>query len=275
MTYEYPRYKLHRDPLSLVLCQLRFSAIRKMPELVPDIQDRLRRKGFPNDASSEVQSLVISQGPQGTEAEPRTVRRDEFRSKDQRWSLVIASDMLALVTTAYDRYHGFNERLRLVLEEVDAVAELSLTQVHRLGIRYVDVIDPGDGETYRDYLREPFHGVQSDVYVDGHQAVQSQTVGRTRMGTLTVRVWQNNQGQVVPPDIMQGASPMPPGVEVQPNRLITLVDTDHATQGAWDYDLDSVLETADALHQGINRAWFNDIITPHALKAWGAENATE
>lgn len=272
MSYDYPRLKLTRDPLSLVLCQVRFSAIRKMPDFIPDIQDRLRRKGFPNDASGNGQNLVITQGPDGMQTEAKAVRRDEFRTKDERWAISIGPDALSLVTTAYDRYRGFHEKLLLCLQEVDAVAELSLCQVNRVGIRYIDVIDPEEGETFRDYLKKPLHGLQSDVYLDDGQVIQSQTIGRTKMGTMSVRIWQNNQGQVIPPDILLG-KPMPLSISVGPGKLITLVDTDHFVQGAWDFDHPSVLETADELHQGINRAWFNDVITPHARTAWGATDA--
>lgn len=272
MSYDYPRYKLTRDPLSLVLCQLRFSAIHKMPDFIPDIQDRLRRKGFPDDASGTGQTLLIKKGPDGVETDAKPVRHDEFRSKDGHWAVVIEPSSIALVTTAYDRYRGFAEALRLILQEVDEVAELNLGQVHRLGIRYIDVIDPGEGETYRDYLKQPLHGLQSDVFVDDGQVIQSQTIGRTALGTLSVRVWQNNQGQVIPPDIHQ-RKPMPMSVTVDNGKLITLVDTDHAVEGAWDYDLENVLETADELHKVVNRVWFNDTITDHALAVWGAEDA--
>jgi uncharacterized protein (TIGR04255 family) len=270
--YDYPHVKLTHDPLSLVLCQVSFSAIRKMPTFIPEIQDRLRRKGFPNDASGTGQNLVLTQSPEGVKTEALPMRRDEFRSKDERWAVVIAADGLALLTTAYDRYSGFHEHLLLALQEVDAVAELRLGQINRLGIRYIDVIEPAPGETHRDYLQATLHGLQSDVFIGDGPVIQSQTFGRTLLGTLAVRVWQNNTAQVIPPDILLG-KPMPMNFSVPAGKLITLIDTDHAIQGAWDYDLPKVLATMDALHEGINRAWFRDIITPHALTTWGADHA--
>lgn len=272
MSYEYPRLKLTRDPLSLVLCQIRFSAIRKMPDFIPEIQNRLRRKGFPNDASGQGQAFVITQGSEGAKADAKALRRDEFRSKDECWAVVIAPESLALVTSAYDRYHGFHEQLLMILQEVDAVAELHLSQIHRLGIRYIDVINPQEGETFRDYLKEPLHGLQTDVFLDNAQVIQSQTIGRTRMGTFSIRIWQNDQGHLVPPDLLQG-KPMPMRMNVGHGRLITLVDSDHFVEGAWDYNVSNVLSTLDGLHQGMNRVWFNDVIKPHALHVWGATNA--
>jgi len=272
MSYDYPRLKLTQDPLSLVLCQVKFSAIRKMPDLIPEIQDRLRRKGFPIDASGRGQTLVVTQGPEGMQTNAQPVNHDEFRSKDEHWSINVSNDALCLVTTAYDRYKDFSERLQLCLEEVDSVAELSLCQVHRIGVRYIDVIMPGKDESFRNYLQAPLHGLQTDVYLDGNQVVQSQTIGKTKMGTLSVRVWQNNQGEVIPPDLLQG-KPMKMSINAEHGKLITLVDTDHFVQGTWDFDKSTVLDTADVLHKGANRAWFNNIITSHARDKWGATDA--
>jgi uncharacterized protein (TIGR04255 family) len=273
MRYEYPRLALTRDPLSLVLCQVRFSPIRKMPQYVPEIQDRLRHHGFPNDASSPGQTLIYRQTPDGSMgAAVETVGREEFRTKDERWAVVIEPNSLALVTTAYDRYEGFCERFKMLLEEVDRVAELRLGQIHRVGIRYVDVINPREGETFRDYLQVPLHGLQSDVILGNSQVVQSHSIGRTQVGMLAVRIWQNNQGHVIPPDIVL-SKPMTMRFHPTVGSLLTLVDTDHFLERAWDYDLTNVMDTMDSLHQGAHRAWFNDIITPRAREAWGACDA--
>ena len=62
MNYNYTHYKLHKDPLSLVLCQIRFSKVRRMPEFIPQIHDLLRKEGFPEDVSATVQQVVITPG---------------------------------------------------------------------------------------------------------------------------------------------------------------------------------------------------------------------
>lgn len=274
MRYDYPRYKLSEDPLSLVVCQVRFSRIRKMRDYLPDIQDELRHNGFPNDASGIIQEVAISaDSPQS--ARTRQIYRDEFRSKDEHWAAVVGEDQVALLTTAYDRYHGFEERLRMVLEVVDEAAHLSVGQVRRLGIRFVDVIAPGEGETYRDYLQPHLHGLQSDVFETEDPLVQIQSIGQTAVGTLNVRIWQNKQGAVFPPDLLREGSAMPSRIEVEEGSVLTLVDSDHAIAGAWDFDLETVLERTDVLHEAINRAWFRHIVTEHALRVWGARDATD
>lgn len=269
MTYSYNHYKLHNDPLSLVLCQIRFSKVRRMPEFIPQIHGLLMKEGFPEDVSSTVQQVVITPGnqPQITE-----IKQDEFRSKDNQWALTISEDMLALVTTGYDRFEGFAGRLRKSLEIVDQVAEIHHGMVNRIGLRYVDVINPSPDETFRTYLQPSLHGPQSSVFTGPNNWMHLEFVGRTDIGTMIVRITQNDQGSVLPPDIMH--KPMSHKMKIEPGKLITLVDTDHFVEGSWDYDLESILNTTNELHEAINAAWFNDLVTPEALAIWGAERVS-
>ena len=266
MTYNYPHYKLHQDPLSLVLCQIKFSKVRKMPELISQIHDLLRKEGFPEDVSSTVQQVIIT--PDGI---PQIIptKQDEFRSKDNKWSLVISDDMLVLVTTAYDRFEGFADRLKRSLEIVDQIAGINQGLINRIGLRYVDVINPQPGETFRNYLQPSLHGPTSSVFTDLNNWLHLESVGRTELGTMIVRITQNDQGVVLPPDIIH--KPMSYKMKLEAGKLITLVDSDHFVEGLWDYDLDSIMNTTNELHKAINAAWFNDLVTSEALKNWGAK----
>lgn len=267
MTNNYPRYKLHQDPLSLVLCQIKFSKVRRMPELIPQIHDLLRNQGFPEDVSSTMQQVIIP--PDGV---PQIIPRqqDEFRSKDNKWSLVISEDMLVLITTAYDRFEGFVDRLKCSLEIVDQVAKINQGLVNRIGLRYVDVINPQPGETFRNYLQPSLHGPTSSVFTDLNNWLHLESVARTALGTMIVRITQNDQGIVLPPDIIH--KPMIYKIKAEAGKIITLVDSDHFVEGSWDYDLANILDTTNELHQAINTAWFNDLVTPEALTIWGAED---
>lgn len=273
MLYDYPHYKLHKDPLAAVLVQVRFSRVRKMGEFIPAIQDRLRRAGYPEDASGVFKQISLLAEP-GQPVQPQVIeqQRDEFRTKDNRWSLTVAEDMIVLVTTDYDRFSGFLARLEEALQILDEIAEIHLGQLHRVGLRYIDVIDPAPGETFRDYLQGSLHGPRSSVFTGSEQLLHLESIGRTGVGHFILRITQNDQGALVPPDLY--FRPMVHKQQVGHGKLVTLVDSDHFVEGTWDYDLSSILETADTLHAGINKAWLEDIITPHALKVWGAERVS-
>ena len=267
MTYNYTHYKLHKDPLSLVLCQIRFSKVRRMPEFIPQIHDLLRKEGFPEDFSATVQQVVITPGnkPEITER-----KQDEFRSKDNQWSLTIGEDMLVLVTTAYDRFEEFANRLKRSLEVIDQIAGIHHGMINRIGLRYVDVIDPPEGKTFKDFLQDSLHGPKSSVFTESNQWLHLESVGRTKLGTMIVRITQNDKGAVLPPDIVMH-KPMEQKMQIDAGKVITLVDSDHFVEGAWDYDLDSIMSTTHELHQAINAAWFNDLVTEDALEIWGAK----
>lgn len=267
MNYSYNHYKLHNDPLSFVLCQIKFSKVRRMPDFIPHIHDLLRKEGFPEDVSATVQQVVITPGNQ---PQITTRKQDEFRSKDNQWALTISEDMLVLVTTSYDRFDGFANRLKKCLEIVDQVAEIHHGMINRIGLRYVDVINPRPGETFRNYLQTTLHGPKSSVYTDPSQWMHLESVGRTEIGTMIIRITQNDQGIVLPPDIMH--KPMSYKMKIEPGNVITLVDTDHFVEGSWDYDLESIMNTTNDLHEAINAAWFTDLVTQEALEIWEAES---
>lgn len=257
--------KLHKDPLSLVLCQIRFSRVRKMAEYIPAIQDRLRRNGFPSDVSGLLQQVLL------TAAGPQTIqtKQDEFRSADNTWSIAVGEDTLVLITSNYDRFAEFAEKLRLAIETVDTTAELRHGQITRIGLRYIDVIQPQPGETHRNYLQTNLHGPQSAVFTKG-QLMHLESAGQTDLGTMILRITQNNQGRFVPPNIV--LKPLRHKQVPQPGQLITLIDSDHFVEGEWPFSLKAIIETVDHLHRGINTAFFRDIITPHATTVWKAEN---
>lgn len=270
VNYERPRYRLKRDPLSLVLCQVRFSKVRRMPEFMDGISDALRAEGYSEDLSGVVRQIMMAPGmPQPQVIEDK---RDEFRTRDNQWSVNVGDSMVALVTSNYEHFAGFSARLKRVIEIIDGVAGIGRGQVHRIGLRYVDAIVPGEGETLDQYLQPSLHGPttpRSSVFVNSERMMALEAVGRTAVGVMMVRITQNNQGVLVPPDFTN--QPMTHKVALQTGRLITLFDTDHYTQGDWAFDQSMILHTVDVLHQGISAAWFKDFVTAYALKAWEAE----
>jgi uncharacterized protein (TIGR04255 family) len=270
MTQTYSPLKLHDDPLALVLCQVRFSRIRKMPEFLPEIQDRLRKAGFPEDASAPIQRIQLESGKPPVLS---SVRHEEFRSKDEAWGVVVAEDMLVLATTLYDRFSGFAERLEAVLTIVDEVAGLQQGSITRVGLRYIDVIVPKPGESWRDYLQPSLHGPASPVFAGGEPLLGMEFHGRTQSGHLTIRITQNDQGQLVPPGTL--VKPMAFRQKDLGTQLLTLIDSDHYVENQWDFNMKELIDTVNALHVGINTVFFKNIVSKHALTAWRAEHVAD
>jgi uncharacterized protein (TIGR04255 family) len=257
---------LSKQPLVLVLCQVRFSPV-KMEDYIAPIQEEFRRQGFPIERAGKVQQLTISPaGIQTVEQE-----RWEYRTKDEAWSVLVLRDSVVLQTTAYQRFEGFAEHLQRALAMVLSKTEHDkLGRIQRVGLRYVDLIQPRSGEDFRHYLRPGFHGVADAVFQPGTHRLHVESVGTTAVGdttgTMVVRVVQNDQGFDLPPDLAGGS---PKHVSrAKPGELVTLVDMDHYLEGNFEPNVDWVLGRAYQMHDHLIETFHNHVVSDAAIEVW-------
>ena len=69
--------------------------------------------------------------------------------------------------------------------------------VHRVGLRYIDVVRASGGKAFRFYLRPGLHGVGDEVFQPGQHLLHTESRGRTVVGgnpgTMVVRIVQNDR----------------------------------------------------------------------------------
>lgn len=136
---EFERVIYKRNPLVEVVCQLRFPPILKISHQEPvEFQDTIRfkyplfettRAQFPSEISQVVQQLGLP------------LQSDvayNFKSEDQRWSLSLTKDFIALTTSSYERYEQFKQRLEEALGIFEDIYKPSFYT--RVGLRYQDLI---------------------------------------------------------------------------------------------------------------------------------------
>ena len=108
-----PRTSYGRNPLTEVICQLRFPRILRIENEVPvDFQEAVRGS-YPLLNTSRVLPLPLLVNPQPN---PPPVILDqgltyEFLNKEQNQKLVLSSDFIALTTTKYTHWEEFRESL--------------------------------------------------------------------------------------------------------------------------------------------------------------------
>ncbi len=268
MTTRKCRYvPLSNQPLVLVLCQVRFSPVRKMADYIPAIQEEFRRHGFPIERAGKVQQLTITPG--GVQVSEQ--ERWEYLTKDERWSVTVLQDSVVLQTTAYEKFEGFAEHLgRAVRTVLTKTEQDEFGVVERVGLRYIDLVQPGQGEDYRAYLRPGFHGVADEVFQPRSHRLHVESVGRTKVGdmdgTMILRVVQNDQGFDLPPDLVVGAPKHQS--RATPTELVTLVDMDHFIEGKFEPDTEWVVARAYELHDHIIETFHKHIVTEKAVEVW-------
>ena len=265
------RYEpLSAQPLVLVLCQIRFSPVRQMEQYIPAIQEVFRRNGFPIERAGKVQQVTFGPGD-GAPVQVVEQQRWEYRNREETWSIIVMQDSVILQTTAYTRFEEFAERLKLCVYTVLAESEQDrFGIVQRVGLRYVDVVRPQSGKGYRFYLRPGLHGLPDEVYQPGRHLVHIESRGSTVVGgdagTMVVRIVQNDQGHVLPPDLLAAAPKFPRRVEAA--ELVTLIDMDHYVEGNFNPDSDWVVARTYEMHDHIIETFHEHVITPEAIEEW-------
>lgn len=255
-----PPLALSKSPLVLVLCQLRHAAIRDMGSYIPKIQDRLRRQGFPIDVSGEVREVAIRDGWPLMERHSHW----EYRTRDERWSVIIREQAVVVQTTAYTGFDPFLDRLLLATDTVsEVVAELV---VERVGLRYIDWIRPEKGESWKDYVKAGFHGIENRIVRPDQSVLFAQIISQTaERSRIIARVAQNRERMVLPVDLL--AHPPALEVAVSDGEVVTLLDLDHFCEERIDYSREDLRNRAWKLHDGLD-ILFRDMVTPHALEVW-------
>ena len=258
---------LKNQPLVLVLCQVRFSPVRKMADYIPGIQEEFRRHGFPIERAGKIQQLMIT--PAGTHVSEQ--ERWEYRDKEELWSVTVLQDSVVLQTTAYERFEAFAERLERAVRTVLARTEQDqFGLIQRVGLRYVNVVRPRAGEDYRIYLRPGFHGAADAVFLDGSHRLHAESVGRTSVGdlsgTMILRVTQNDQGFDLPPDLVVGAPKH--ATQARPGELVTLIDMDHFIDGKYDPDTQWVIDRAYEMHDHLIETFHEHLVSKEAIEVW-------
>ncbi|MYA17146.1 MAG: TIGR04255 family protein [Gammaproteobacteria bacterium] len=244
--------------------------VRQMEQYIPAIQDVFRRNGFQIERAGKVQQVTF--GPcDGAPVQVVEQQRWEYRNREKTWNIIVMQDSVILQTTAYTRFEAFAERLKLCVHTVLAESEQDrFGVVQRVGLRYVDIVRPRSRKGYRFYLRPGLHGLPDEVYQLGRHLVHVESRGNTVVGgdtgTMVVRVVQNDQGLVLPPDLLAAAPKFSRREEAA--ELVTVIDMDHYVEGNFNPDSEWVVARAYEMHDHIIETFHEHVVTSEAIEEW-------
>lgn len=262
-----PPLKLPGSPLIYVVAQVNISAVVAIERYVPEIQEILRKSGFPGYANVQVPEIVFE--TVGTRPVITPLSRYEFQNKEERTGIVLTSKYIAVHTNQYTTFDDFHATITLALKTVHEAARLQLHE--RIGLRYVDLIELETGEELKHYLGPHLLGYNQAAIGLSGGSFSFQFEGNTSHGRLVARHYRPQIGNMFPPDLAgvslnYGYRPAP-----SPGRA-SLLDFDHAAEYKSDFVIEEILETLENLHDSLDII-FRDSVTAAALKKWGSENA--
>jgi uncharacterized protein (TIGR04255 family) len=249
-----------------VVAQVRFSAVESIPKYIPAIQDEFRKQ-FPRFTRGETRNVRLSPA---APPEISVAPRFEFQNKERTCGIVVQSDSLAVHVSRYSSFDLFCSNLQYALDTVHSVVTLGL--IDRIGLRYVDMVRPAEGEDLAQYLHPGLVGL-NDADVGVLRSIRTSVYqGETEAGTLVFRLAQRNDGGFLPLDV-EPSSLSHGETDVRPGQLLTLLDFDHFREfikEPLDFSTGVVLRYLWGLHDNTDLA-FRAAVTEYALSAWGAE----
>ena len=101
---------LKNSPLILALAQVRISPVLQMKQFVPEIQERLRKSGYPRYAESQTQEIVLA-GISEPKLNVSTSTKWVFADRELRSAVVGAQEFVTLETAAYGTFDAFIDRM--------------------------------------------------------------------------------------------------------------------------------------------------------------------
>ncbi len=263
MTRSRPKKTLSHAPLALALAQVRFSPLMLMGDYIAKIQDRFRQSGYPINGSMQVQEFLL-----GSTLNKAVVRPHwEFLSKDRTTSVVVNEGFVVVQTTMYDDFEAFLKAVADATEVVSSVVGALLIQ--RIGLRYVDLIRPREGESWEKYIQPGLCGFASNHFIADTALRLHQTVTGTPQGTMFVRLLQNRERAILPPDLASQSLLFPRVSPPAPDELLTVVDIDHFHESEPDdFERSRLERIAWELKNTSYEVFTDSIVTDHALEVW-------
>lgn len=257
--------KLAKAPVYYALVQVKFNPVALMPKFANELQDRLRKSGFPIFEIVQSHQIEFGDLTKNPDFTPNVTQTPNwfFTSEDKFSGYVLGTDFLTFQTTNYSThaefFASFCEGLTLLNELV------GLGAISRVGIRYLDAVIPTDGESVNDYLHQQILGVDF-----GHpwSSGSWESVFKTDEGILVSKVYKIAFAPLGFPFDLQPRSVIlhdrfPPSE----SREHAVIDIDHYAEGTFPPNAAAISDLLEKLHFSLNRC-FTAIATPHAFERW-------
>ncbi len=259
--------KLKLAPVYYTVAQIQFNPIEEMGNYLNIIQPAFRRLGFPDFKPQAFQRVVLAfNTAEGGSAVPPSIAsqsRYSFGNIDGTESFVLETNSLAFQTTNYDVFTIFSEKFLEGLKILHLAIELSF--VERIGIRYLDAVQPAQDETFAKYLVNEVLGLSGKL--SGH-ATHSESV--TVMSDEDEQVVSRiiiTSGKIGFPMDIAATAPRINSRFTEAEGRHAILDTDSSFAKRFAFSLNEVTTRLNSLKIKISES-FKATVTDDALKIW-------
>lgn len=267
---------LSKQPLALVLIQIRFTPIMEMPHYIPDIQSVLRDLCYPKCSIEE--SLEITLNQIGVPPHTQMKQQWLFKSLDEYENIVLDTQQITYQSANYDVFENFYAKFEKICDAISKVIQNFSTSVfmQRYGLRYVDCINPqesGDSRATIDtYISSDFNIRKAKIFRNQQKVCKIIQAGEVdildeKKGPLAFRLTQGENSLILPPDLMRKAPKLRKQINGKDN--IGFIDIDHSYQPVIDekYDKIELKRMFFAMHDNVHELFYS-IVSEEGVKLW-------
>lgn len=264
---------LNNAPVTYVLCKIDCGDLLSFESFLKQSQELFRKNGFPIFHDQIVKDVRI-QTEHGIKIEENEKHTYHFISGDYQDGIVVSGGSLFVQTRNYKDFSRFAELIKKAHEIYSSVTEMNL--VRAIGLRYVDLIEPQNGNPLNFYLRDsvlsPTFG--EDTGIVPVEARMQHTYRTPMNSVLFLRVFAGKGHKVVPDDLIPMVEPLYTTAGKQQelskcSNLSALVDTDHFIQFQPMKQASSinVVDLLNQMHSYTSHLFCNTV-TECALEEW-------
>lgn len=229
-----------------------------MENYIPEIQERLRRTGYPRFERLELQALRLESG-----STPRlhTETRWLFINRDKTGLVSINTNSIVLERSEYTSFDDFADELADVLGHIQEVIDVEL--IDRLGFRRVNLLEEHSNLPVAEALRPGLLGINADAFTTDSEH-KYEFLANTGVGRLIVRTSYPAPEGALPVDLSSSQLSIREPIEAA---SAATVDIDHFMVEPADFSVEGIIESFWKLHDASDQA-FRCAVTDAALMAW-------
>jgi len=241
------------------------------------VQDEFRKYGFPEVITDKQTLIEINIAANATTApsmkEGVASARRTYVSVDRRECFTVLQDSLIYSTTNYKDSGSFTERLLSGLRILDGATDGGLALLTRVGLRFLDAVQPAEGEDIRDYLNGGLMGLPETSLGDGasRQFCMTQSQFQLKQGVVAVRtiVGRVPAGSLplIGNDLLPLHLTLDSRFKTSTEGTVATCDTDSTFDLREPFSLDRVSAIIRNMKDAVQGA-FESIVTPYALEQW-------
>jgi uncharacterized protein (TIGR04255 family) len=258
---------LKNPPVYFTLVQVRFNAVLKLADYLPAIQEVLRKSGYPLFEEQRAMLVRVAIRDGQPVPEPHERMRYQFADVDGTHAFLLDPDALTLQSTNHLNFEAFSERFLDALRVVHDAVGLAVSE--RIGLRYLDRVDPRPGDNLADYLAPQTHGLNAllgQALGVEPQHAYSESLSKVGDVALRCRVVTQSGRLTFPPDLQ------PTGLKVQDRFTVldgwhAIIDTDGSVESREAFSVENVARHLDRIHAVIREA-FRAVATKTAFDYW-------